>query len=137
MYIFYTGGTTGLPKGVMYRMRDFTEFFMKAYPPMVGLAPVERPEELAFIAKQQGDAGTPTVAMSAPPLMHGTGCWLGMMTPHLMGGTAVLLESTMPATRFLTGRRHCRIGDGRRAARAVAARNRASVREVLAIRPLA
>ncbi len=92
MYIFYTGGTTGLPKGVMYRMRDFTEFFMKAYPPMVGLAPVERPEELAFIAKQQGDAGTPTVAMSAPPLMHGTGCWLGMMTPHLMGGTAVLLE---------------------------------------------
>ncbi len=37
-------------------------------------------------------AGTPLVAMSAPPLMHGTGCWLGMMTPHLFGGTAVLLR---------------------------------------------
>jgi fatty-acyl-CoA synthase len=24
--------------------------------------------------------------------MHGTGCWLGMMTPHMFGGTAVLLE---------------------------------------------
>ena len=24
--------------------------------------------------------------------MHGTGCWLGMMSPHLLGGTAVLLE---------------------------------------------
>ena len=24
--------------------------------------------------------------------MHGTGCWFGMMTPHLFGGTAVLLR---------------------------------------------
>jgi acyl-CoA synthetase (AMP-forming)/AMP-acid ligase II len=32
------------------------------------------------------------VAMSGPPLMHGTGCWLGMMVPHLFGGTAVLQE---------------------------------------------
>jgi fatty-acyl-CoA synthase len=30
--------------------------------------------------------------MSGPPLMHGTGCWLGMMVPHLFGGTAVLQE---------------------------------------------
>ena len=37
------------------------------------------------------EAGTPLVAMSGPPLMHGTGCWLGMMIPHLFGGTAVLL----------------------------------------------
>ena len=24
--------------------------------------------------------------------MHGTGCWLGMMVPHLLGATAALLE---------------------------------------------
>ena len=29
--------------------------------------------------------------MSGPPLMHGTGCWLGMMAPHMLGGTAALL----------------------------------------------
>ena len=33
------------------------------------------------------------VSMSGPPLMHGTGCWLGMMVPHMLGGTAALLES--------------------------------------------
>ena len=25
--------------------------------------------------------------------MHGTGCWLGLMFPHMLGGTSVLLEN--------------------------------------------
>ena len=91
-YIFYTGGTTGMPKGVMYPLAEFTGFFLNGYPAMVGLRPVAAPDELPATAKRLHEAGTPLVAMSAPPLMHGTGCWLGMMTPHLLGGTAVLLE---------------------------------------------
>jgi fatty-acyl-CoA synthase len=93
LYMFYTGGTTGMPKGVMYPMRDFSSFFMRGFPPMIGLAPFESPEEFAPMARQMVEAGTPLVAMSGPPLMHGTGCWLGMMVPHTLGGTAVLLES--------------------------------------------
>ena len=93
LYIFYTGGTTGLPKGVMYPVRDFTEFFLQAYPQMVGLPPITEPGELPAAARRLFDAGTPLVAMSAPPLMHGTGCWLGLMTPHLLGGTAALLQA--------------------------------------------
>ncbi len=27
--MLYTGGTTGMPKGVMYSMSDFTGFFLK------------------------------------------------------------------------------------------------------------
>jgi len=92
IYMFYTGGTTGMPKGVMYPLSGFTEFFLKTYPQMVGLAPVPDPSALPGLAKQLRDAGQATVAMSGPPLMHGTGCWLGMMVPHLLGGTAVLLE---------------------------------------------
>ena len=49
---------------------------------MIGLAPIEDPTELP--ATRRGGcsrAGTPLVAMSGPPLMHGTGCWLGMMVP--------------------------------------------------------
>ena len=32
VYIFYTGGTTGMPKGVMYPLGEFTEFFLRSYP---------------------------------------------------------------------------------------------------------
>ncbi len=92
VYIFYTGGTTGMPKGVMYPTGEFTEFFLRSYPPMIGLAPVEDAAGLPATARQMFAAGTPLVAMSGPPLMHGTGCWLGMMVPHLFGGTAVLQE---------------------------------------------
>ncbi|MEM9608547.1 MAG: acyl-CoA synthetase [Actinomycetota bacterium] len=93
LYMFYTGGTTGMPKGVMYPMRDFTKFFIEGYPAMVGLPPFDGPDAFAPMAKQLYDGGQSAVAMSGPPLMHGTGCWLGMMVPHTLGGTAVLLES--------------------------------------------
>jgi 3-oxocholest-4-en-26-oate---CoA ligase len=92
LYIFYTGGTTGMPKGVMYPLQDFTQWFLRSYPPMIGLPPPEHPDELPATATRLYQAGTPLVAMSAPPLMHGTGCWCGMMTPHLFGGTAILLR---------------------------------------------
>jgi 3-oxocholest-4-en-26-oate---CoA ligase len=93
IYIFYTGGTTGMPKGVMYPVSEFTQFFLMAYPPMIGLPPVTDPGLLGREARALHESGAPPlVAMSGPPLMHGTGCWLGMMTPHMFGGTAVLLR---------------------------------------------
>jgi fatty-acyl-CoA synthase len=92
LYMLYTGGTTGMPKGVVYPLQEFTKFFLQSYPPMVGLAPVVAVDELLAEARRLYEAETPLVAMSGPPLMHGTGCWLGMMAPHLFGGTAVLLR---------------------------------------------
>ena len=92
LYMFYTGGTTGMPKGVIYPLDDFTEFFFKTYPQMVGLARLPEPEALPGMARGLRAAGRATVAMSAPPLMHGTGCWLGLMAPHMLGGTAALLS---------------------------------------------
>jgi len=92
LYIFYTGGTTGMPKGVVSSLEYFTQWFLRSYPPMIGLPAREDPADLPATATQLYQAGTPLVAMSAAPLMHGTGCWLGMMTPHLFGGTAVLLR---------------------------------------------
>ncbi len=93
LYMLYTGGTTGMPKGVMYGMWDFTSFFLQSYPPMIGQPVIERVEQVIDAARAAYESGRPLVAMSGPPLMHGTGCWLGMMTPHMFGGTAVLLEN--------------------------------------------
>ena len=89
----YTGGTTGMPKGVMYPVKDFTEFFMHGFPSMIGLSPFETADQMAVTAKQLFDSNATVVSMSGPPLMHGTGSWLGLMFPHMLGGTSVMLES--------------------------------------------
>jgi len=91
IYMLYTGGTTGMPKGVMYPMSDFTQFFLKTYPQMIGLQKLPGADALPDLARRMRAEGTATVSMSGPPLMHGTGCWLGMMVPHMLGGTAALL----------------------------------------------
>ena len=93
IYMLYTGGTTGMPKGVMYPLDGFTEFFMRGFPPMIGLPPFEYADQFGPMAKQMVDTNNGVVAMSGPPLMHGTGCWLGLMFPHMLGGTSVLLEN--------------------------------------------
>ncbi|MGE0861181.1 MAG: AMP-binding protein [Gammaproteobacteria bacterium] len=92
LYMLYTGGTTGMPKGVTYSMTEFTRFFLASYPTMLGGPPWNSAEEVLDSVRARAASGTPLVAMSSPPLMHGTGCWLGMMAPHLMGGTTVMLE---------------------------------------------
>lgn len=92
IYMFYTGGTTGMPKGVIYSMHDFATFFLKTYPPMIGQPKIADPSTLPEVAKASRIRGDAYVSMSGPPLMHGTGCWLGMMVPQMLGGTAVLLE---------------------------------------------
>ena len=94
IYMLYTVGTTGMPKGVMYPLQEFTDFFIQGYPPMIGLEALgDASAILGAVAARAQAAAPPLVAMSAPPLMHGTGCWLGLMAPQMMGGTAVLLES--------------------------------------------
>src|SRR5688572_27119160 len=84
LYMLYTGGTTGMPKGVMYAMSDFTGFFLKTYPQMVGMEKIQSPDDLPDLARRSRANGTAAVSMSGPPLMHGTGCWLGMMVPHML-----------------------------------------------------
>ena len=57
--MLYTGGTTGMPKGVMYSLREFTRFFLQSYPPMIGLAPVvdlDDPARRGAAAVRGGDA---------------------------------------------------------------------------------
>ena len=87
MLFIYTGGTTGMPKGVMWTHGDMREITLQA---ARKLGPVpESPAELAAAIKVTGPGGR---LIPAPPLMHGTGLLTGMGA-ILAGGCVITLES--------------------------------------------
>ena len=88
MYVLYTGGTTGMPKGVMWRQEDI--FFAAMDGSAMGLLDAPKaPEDLADRVKQA--SGTLTMATAAP-LMHGAAQWATFICLH--SGSAMVLPST-------------------------------------------
>ena len=83
IYLMYTGGTTGMPKGVMWRNEDIIIGALNAY--RQG-APIPSVDALAEQATQM-----PMVfsSMAMGPMMHG-GCQWAMGNLHVIGGTFVL-----------------------------------------------
>jgi len=81
LYILYTGGTTGMPKGVMWRHEDI--FFGALGGGGVG-NPISAPEEIAQRAMAGGLRCLP-----ACPFMHGTAHWMAFQT-LFTGGTVVI-----------------------------------------------
>lgn len=93
IYMLYTGGTTGMPKGVMYRQGDFSQALMLAFD-VRGLPRPTNAAELAVTVQALHDAGASPRSIPACPLMHGTGVWLGAVCPHLLGGSVVTFANT-------------------------------------------
>jgi 3-oxocholest-4-en-26-oate---CoA ligase len=85
LFFLYTGGTTGMPKGVMWRQDDLfarlNTLSLAAHPD------VTTTEELASAMIAEGPGG---VGLPACPLMHGTGLF-SAMTTFCQGGCVVLL----------------------------------------------
>ena len=93
VYMLYTGGTTGMPKGVMMRQGDFSRAVTVGL--AVNLRGLTAPEDvpgLVALVRQLHAAGEAPVSLPACPLMHGTGCWGGAFGPHALGGLVVTLR---------------------------------------------
>ena len=85
LYVLYTGGTTGMPKGVMWRQEDI--FFAAMGGGGWGAAPITTAGELA--GRLNPDEGARIPMLVVAPLMHGNAQW-AMWNAFMMGGTAVL-----------------------------------------------
>ena len=82
LYFLYTGGTTGMPKGVMWRHEDI---FFAALSGGLGVA-ITSPEE---IAERSLPAEFAMPSLIIAPLMHGAAQW-GMCNMLFAGGPVVL-----------------------------------------------
>ena len=88
LLIIYTGGTTGLPKGVMWRQEDILGASKYNANPALGTPPIESPETVAVRAAEIGRPG----ALIASPLMHATGL-IGAFAALANGGAITLLPT--------------------------------------------
>ncbi len=86
LLLLYTGGTTGMPKGVMWRQDDL---FARAN--ASGFRPYDEGKGLAGIASALATDGAGMSVLPACPLMHGTGSVIAMECLS-EGGKVVLLE---------------------------------------------
>jgi len=85
LMFLYTGGTTGMPKGVMWRQADIFSRFGGGG---IGATPETEETYREFVRN-------PPIryrSLIGPPLMHGTG-WFQAMIAWLGGGVVVVLES--------------------------------------------
>ncbi|MDC3113891.1 acyl-CoA synthetase [Gammaproteobacteria bacterium] len=88
IYMLYTGGTTGMPKGVMYKQGEFLVFLFRTLKAMG----YDVPEDINNLEEQIHNFkkdDTFIRSLIGCPLMHGTGMWLGAFLPLLLGGTAI------------------------------------------------
>jgi fatty-acyl-CoA synthase len=85
LYILYTGGTTGMPKGVMWRHEDIF-FAAMGGNGFLGQGPVRSPAE---VIERIAPEGGSLVTLVCPPLMHGAAQW-GVFIMLFGGGEVVL-----------------------------------------------
>ncbi|MCU1496975.1 MAG: putative AMP-dependent synthetase/ligase [Acidimicrobiales bacterium] len=81
-YVIYTGGTTGMPKGVVWRHEDV--FY--ALGGGVDAYTNERITDGHQLAEKAAATETPMVSLNIPPLMHGAAQW-GALRILFEGGT--------------------------------------------------
>jgi len=90
LYVLYTGGTTGMPKGVVWRQEDVFFALGGGLDTITGDR-VERPEQMV----EKGLAGNPVTFLPIAPLMHGATQW-AVMSSSFIGNKVVLVAKFDP-----------------------------------------
>ncbi|MGI8662867.1 MAG: acyl-CoA synthetase [Acidimicrobiales bacterium] len=91
LYILYTGGTTGMPKGVVWRHEDVFFALGGGVDPLTGVK-VDKPEDM--VAKGQA-LGMQLTFLPIAPLMHGATQW-SVMGQSFQGHRTVLVPRFDP-----------------------------------------
>ncbi|MGO9557626.1 MAG: AMP-binding protein [Acidimicrobiales bacterium] len=92
--LLYTGGTTGMPKGVMWPQHDFFLMIERQYGRM--------PPEEADLDEYLGRINKPGPrVLPGPPLMHGTACWFAMAALSAAGSVVTLTKPHFDAVELL------------------------------------
>ncbi|HLN16245.1 MAG TPA: acyl-CoA synthetase [Acidimicrobiales bacterium] len=90
LYILYTGGTTGLPKGVVWRHEDVFYALGGGTDPFTSER-ATRPQQMV----EKGLAGSPLTHFPIAPLMHGATQW-SVMGQSFVGSKVVLVARFEP-----------------------------------------
>jgi fatty-acyl-CoA synthase len=92
IYMLYTGGTTGMPKGVMYQMGSLAEGFVNGGLAFVGMTPPSDISQLGNTVRDAHANGIRPITIPGCPIMHGTGMWIGAMMPQSGGAHVITLQ---------------------------------------------
>ena len=96
LLLMYTGGTTGMPKGVMWRQDTLVKAVVSSANP-IWLGDADYDAVRALLA-QQGPGGP---LLPAPPLMHGTGQFTTFITLSTAGQVVLLSKRNFDAVEML------------------------------------
>lgn len=95
--LIYTGGTTGRPRGVMWRQHDlYVSSNTTGDPPQADLAFVR-----ARVARLQSEKTAPPVGLPAAPLMHGTAYVFASAILNRAGSVVTLTDTQFDVAELL------------------------------------
>jgi acyl-CoA synthetase (AMP-forming)/AMP-acid ligase II len=88
LYILYTGGTTGMPKGTLWTQSDIFDAVLNLFSPAGGALSTSVPNHVEAVL-----ANPTTTLLPLPPFMHGAAQWMAL--GGLLGGNTIAIQDVV------------------------------------------